>query len=310
MKYDEEARIKEEVDLCLEMLDSGYEEAHVSALLHLCRIGKPAVPHLVGRLSNLIDGDVSDYGPESYIVRALGIIGDPAAVDVLSRLLSKTRSELGVSFSRTETLSLVAFRALSKMGTKDALRSIVEHIDKLESEDALAMLEEFDGVMEELVSILKSGTAEQQRVAAEVLGAMKEESSVQDLLELLKSKDKEVQRKAVDALKQIGDESAIPRMLDFLKSMPREKEWYDRFTKPLRWKLVDAIGEIGGVGVVPDLLKEASSGHASGKKAAYRAIIALGEAAIETLIKAVQEGDESTQEVASKLIAEIKSKRD
>ena len=85
-------------------LESARPQARVNALVHLIRIGLPAVPDLVQALRNHPDMNV-----RWYAAYALGLIGDTSAVSALASALD---DNLYVSHN--------AHRALEMIGTPEA----------------------------------------------------------------------------------------------------------------------------------------------------------------------------------------------
>ncbi len=137
MKYDDTARLKEQVGLLISALGSDHPATVHSSEAQLSLIGKPAVPLLLSALQNS-HAEIEDlnkerkerYGSDSYeagrrrpeleritkgIIKTLGIIGDSSTVSVLAQELPDPS----------------AIEALSKISNEEALNAIINCIPKL-----------------------------------------------------------------------------------------------------------------------------------------------------------------------------------
>jgi hypothetical protein len=90
-KYDEEARLKEQINLLVQSLESDLESVRNSVIVQLSIFGSKAVPHLMSVLDSDLDEELRarrhDEAKNSYlelaidgILKSLGIIQDQASI--------------------------------------------------------------------------------------------------------------------------------------------------------------------------------------------------------------------------------------
>lgn len=320
--YGEEERVEEQVRLLLQLLDSSYGEAHLSAIAQLSGLGELAVHPLVDALKRREGGyretDRARHWPN--IVTALGMIGSPKAVPALVKILAEEandRSSRSLRFGHEghregswmedearegwQGVRMV-FDALNKLDKEGALSAILKQLPSLDAPTAFAALSWFgDEGRVALMGALKGGDAARQRIAAEVLADHPESyNSVEGraaTVKLLKSPDASTQRAAVKALRAFGDPSAASHLLAFARSKrgPKPEE------ADLRKLAYESLGKLGDVALIPELLKDAGEGASI----AESVIASFGKVAMPVLLDAVKTGKPGVKDAASRLILRI-----
>jgi len=139
--------------------------------------------------------------------------------------------------------------------------------------------------VEPLIKALKGWDVVVRRRAAEALGEIGDKRAVEPLIEALKDSDKDVQKGAAKALGEIGDERAVEPLIEALRHIyyPDHIGWEDRYMG----EFDDWIGDMHLQGVVE------------------RALVKIGEPAVEPLIQALKDGYSHVREGAAKALGEI-----
>lgn len=311
-KYDEDERVREQVSLLVGMLGSQYSEAQTSAVVQLSRLGPPSVPYIVQALTAPEDaegrGSARSWTRDRRdLIRVLGMIAAPGAVEPLSRILEGGTGRYGGSGASGESEEGMAVEALGKIGTPEALDAVVQNLGNLDPEVAWEAISRYgDAGIASLIRVLESGKSGQKRVAARLVRSIPDARVVPALLKSLSGDSEDLTKAAViDALAELGDSSAIPALRALLASPLRAKagNLMGRAQDDVRGHAVDALGRLGGASVVPELLRELRAGDHDARSA----IVRIGHPAVPALAKALAESDADTAKVVAGIITEIKS---
>jgi HEAT repeat protein len=234
------------------------------------------------------------------IVRALGIIGSPAAVDVLSGMLDESGGVGSLGGSRAEH---PVAEALGKIGTKEAVEALARNAHKEGVSGALSRAGE-EGTAA-LRRTLDSGTAEQRAGAARTLGEARDKGAVPGIVKIFETPhDERTWRTALDALLGIGDASVVPALLAAWRKLPAERETGEAWLQ-----FGEVVAKLGGANAVPDLLGMTAAAPLGLEGDMKAAIVGIGEPAIPALAQALQTGKPEVQKLAAELIADIKGGR-
>ncbi len=312
-RYDDGERVREQIAFLMTGLGSVYEGVRENALVELVSLGPAAVPHL----SEILTGrsgvrakslsELSTFGTglsaSEPIIRALGMIASPEAIPALRKFLERQKPATDSVFASHGDPIQACAEALGKIGTKEALLALVQNLDKLGSYSARLGLDWFgDEGVAALPEALQDSGADQRRVAANLLGSLKDTRAVPGIVSLLADTDERVVAAAAEALEKIGDPGALTALRERLKSTVPKPEGPEA-RSAARPRLISALAALGGPAAVPDLLDEALRGD---REARY-ALVGLGNQAIPRLADALKTGNASMQKLATGVIADIQA---
>ncbi len=229
------------------------------ALEAIKKIGKPAVRPLLAALEK---GD----GSLTYVMLALGVIGDrsavPALIDIFkghrlhfdaSRALGKIGDDRAVPVlldglkSGDRSVQACSIGALGDIGDAKAVEPLVEAMknDRLYSEAAEALAKIGKSAAPALVKVLGGSEGRSLYLAVEALGKIGDECAVDALGKLLEGEDRRQYRVASTALGEIGTKKAC----DVLGKAARHKD------QGVREAAVKALGDTCCESAVEYLLK-------------------------------------------------------
>jgi HEAT repeat protein len=204
---DQDTRIRQ----AMAALDGRDVEARAEAIEMLGdRRHRPAVPRLMELVEEV------DPGTRFLIVRALGMIGDPAAVTVLLKAMRGddiwTRSAATGALIRFGTVSVDGL--IVALGDKDKAvrRAAAKAIGKIGSSD-----HDGDAIRGLSVALLDVD-AGVRRFAAEALGRLEADSMVDELSEVLRDHNPKVRIAAFKALANIDTPEAQDAVRAWAKS--------------------------------------------------------------------------------------------
>ncbi len=213
MSYGATERLEEQVDILV-------QDASPSAIVQMSLLGAPAVPHLVKRLNEEETDGYGKVGPAlpghkaEAVSRALGMIGHPAAIPVLAKLLQ-----------RADDRSYRApANALRKIGTNEALETLVSRLDLFDPRHAVDTLESFgDSGTRAALRLVSEAKGKVQRVAMHVSVARNPVESTPKLLQVLGSGEPTSRILAAGLLASCTNVPAKPLMDAWQQSIKAEK---------------------------------------------------------------------------------------
>lgn len=333
LKYDEDARFREQVGLLICALRSDLDSVKEVAVVQLSLFGPKAIPYLTSALSRaFVETSSSRYersNPEEAIngiVRVLGIIGDSVPI-----------SDIANALPRPE-----AVEALAKIGNNKALEAVIAGMPKWYDEyvkmraharptDRLSVckLKPIDDFVRKifgyfgeegkkgLQTALHEGNNETKDTVVKILAALGEPDLIPALLEALENVNFSTKAEAARALHKLKVREAVPKMVaellktqDYVHSSSRkaENKWQDAYRA-----LAEAVLELGSVDdwmlisfhrtKVPEV---DYYGYGCRKPNFNAAIINSGERAVPGLTKLLQASDPDIQRDAEEMIAKIK----
>lgn len=226
----------------------------------LCSFGETAIPHLISALETE-DDKVRAYAAEtlgmtknreatlplikayednkspryvkSYIFKALALIGDNSAIDLMGKTLIDKKEDL--------TLREDAAEALGMFKDSKATRPL---ITVLEYPEIKAFLYNRLGYK-----------------AAKSLGKIGDKSAVMPLIDVLNGGITRMQQGAAEALGEIGDKSAIPPLMDLIKKIGNKANSLEK-NPSLFWlrvhivKALALLEEKEAIPLIEDLIKD------------------------------------------------------
>ena len=332
LKYDEDARFREQVGLLIRALRSDLESVKEVAVVQLSLFGPKAIPYLTSALSRaLVETSSETYegsNPEEAIngiVRVLAIIRDSVPI-----------SDIANALPRPE-----AVEALAKIGNNKALEAVIAGMPKWYDEYARARklredygsagckLKPIDDFVRKifgyfgeegkkgLQTALHEGNNETKDTVAKILAALGEPDLIPALLEALENVNFSTKAEAARALHKLKAREAVPKMVtELLKiqdcvhssSRKAENKWQYAYRD-----LAEAVLELGSVDDWmlisfhrPKVPKVDYYGYGYGKPNFNAAIINSGERAVPGLTKLLQASDPDIQRDAAEMIAKIK----
>ncbi len=252
----------------------------------LGKIGKPAVEPLIKALKG--ENDNAQWG----IVDALGIIGDPSAIEPL----------INSFIEGWEWIEDITIEALAKFGDK---------------------------AVDPLIKALKNQNSNIRAGVARVLGMIGNEKAVDSLLQVLEDENRGVREAAVRALGKIGDEKIVKPLLKALRD-DYEVSWnaaealsllgkksIDLLIQELKTqnnrvkeKIIFVLGKIKDPRVVDILIELLNDKNKDIRNQAARALGAIGnKRATEPLIEALKNEDKKFRDEIIFALGELKDKR-
>lgn len=322
LKYDEDARFREQVGLLIRALRSDLASVKEVAVVQLSLFGPKAIPYLTSALSRaFVETSSSRYersNPEEAIngiVRVLGIIGDSVPI-----------SDIANALPRPE-----AVEALAKIGNNKALEAVIagmpkwydKYVNKLRRYGSAGCeLEPIDDFVRKifgcfgeegkkgLQTALHEGNTETKDTVAKILAALGEPDLIPALLEALENVNFSTKAEAARALHKLKAREAVPKMVtellktqDYVHSSSRkaENKWQDACRA-----LAEAVLELGSVDDWMLISSHRPKVNYYGKPNFNAAIINSGERAVLGLTKLLQASDPDIQRDAAEMIAKIK----
>jgi HEAT repeat protein len=287
----------------------------------LKNIGEPAVDHLIQALRDENPrvrwgaaealGKIGDRKAVPSLIqylrvhnskeaaKALGYIGDTRAVEPLIQILNKSRSET-VIWALGEIGDARAVEPLIQ-ALKDECSKVQEHIKSKRKFSSHSCLSEL------VRAVAKLGTP-----------------AIEPLVQALKDKDSCIRLGAAKTLKIIGWQPK--NNTEKAHYLIGKQEWYkvmevgEAAVEPLiqalndetvfiRSKAANALREIGNTRAVDPLIKILKDDYFYIRDEAVWALVNIGEAAVEPLIQALNDGDWRVRWGAARALGEIKDKR-
>lgn len=198
----------------------------------LVKIGKPAVDPLI-KLLKCKGLYYQDYIGKASVVKALGEIGDPRAVDPIIR----------ASKDKDENIRKESEKALGKIKDPVAEEAIVQYFKQNYMLDELVKIGK--PAVETLIQFLEHKCKYMRERAAKSLGEIKDARAVEPLIQLLKDEDTGVRRESIKALGKIIDIRAVEPLIQTLQDEDRD----------VRMKSTEALGKIKDIRAIEPLIK-------------------------------------------------------
>jgi HEAT repeat protein len=341
--YDEETRLKEQINLLVQALESDSDSVRNAVIVQISNFGSRAVPHLM----RILDSDLAEElrarkngeARNSYlelaidgILKSLGIISDPAAVDIIARAMPRreaVESLAKIGGARSLDLIMGSIGApLDEFGNQKggALRNFVDSEQSSSPYNDRFVRNVFTFLGEPAKSRLKEELAspdpKRRAAAASILRVMREKDSIPELTDILKGHDVGAKAEAAHALSELGAPGAGPllvkelfdieRMIEDL-DLSQSKEVSDLLAysqlREARDVIEKAILDLGDVDVLVEVGFHPARRDASrfSMRPEFRkAIVRKGEISIPALTKFLAAQDKSTQSNAAEIIAQIK----
>lgn len=169
-----------------------------------------------------------------------------------------------------------------------------------------------------LLDALHSASWQARHAAAYIIWLLRDSTVVPDLIEALRDSEWQVREAAAEALGQLDDPIAVPPLIDALRDpevyqaaiyalmelaehypVPELHEALNHENNLVRMGAAFALGEKGGIAVVPSLLDLVRAGGISGDRGEFehmtKALAGIGKPAIPLLLEALQ--DKESDEV-------------
>lgn len=341
-KYDDESRLKEQLDLLIESLESDSESVRNSVVVQLSLFGSRAVPHLV----NVLAGDLAEEvrarqageARNSYLklaidglLKTLGIISDAAATDVISRALPRkdaveALAKIGGPRPLEMIIGLISAPADSLGNQKGGpLRNFLD-ADQVSSPANERFVRNVFSFLGEpgkarLKEELQGPDPNRKAAAASVARIIHEREFVPELTVMLKGREFAPKAEAAHALQELGASDAGPllvrelfeieaRMEDLEQSQSKEVSDLLVYSQmqDARDVIDKAILELGDVDALVEVgFHPSRHDKKFSMRPGYRlAILKKGELAMPALTKFLTADDRSAQSAAAEIIAEIK----
>ncbi len=224
----------------------------------------------------------------SDAARRLGRIGDPASVNELAELLRDPREEVREA----------ALFALGRMGTREALESMLCTLDKGDrwSQEKVAQAVEEAGVesRQVLIGLLEDENPRRRAFAAEVMGGIGGEEEAARLVEKLGDVEADVRARAAASLGRMRHRPARPGLLRALDDPAWE----------VRAQAVRALGAIGEEEDAACMAKSLRDSEWWVRNSAASALREMGEAGEGPLIRMLWDDDRFAREAAAQALEE------
>ena len=344
-KYDEEARLKEQINLLVQALESDSESVRNAVIVQLSIFGSKAVPHLM----SILDSDLAeelrarrhDEAKNSYlelevdgILKSLGIIQDQSPIEIIAKALPRKEAvEALAKIGGAKSLDLIMTSIEAphdELGNQKggALRNFVDAEQSSSPSNDRFVRSVFTFLGEPGRSRLKEELASpdprRRAAVASILRVMHEKDSIPELTLILKGHDLGPKAEAARALQELGANDVEPllvkelfdveRMIEELElSQTREASdllVYDQL-REARDAIEKAVLELGDVdtlvevGFRPFPVRRDTSKF-SVRPEFRKAIVRNGESSMSALTKFLAAQDKSAQSSAAEIIAEIK----
>lgn len=246
----------------------------------------------------------------TYIIRALGDSGQPAAVEALLGVLGTKQ------FSDYRDLRPEAARALGKTGGARVLTRLVETYVSLPEADvsprgaiSAVLIEagrKAGETVDELVAVLRrlqqaEGHQPPDRVEAvirilTVLGGIGDLRATPVLTEALESPEAGVRRSAARALARLPDRAAVPLLIKALRDEDAD----------VQQEAASSLGALRDAGAVPALVEALKVGNPSQRYSAAGALGRIGDSgAVAALVGALSDSDPDVRGEAAEALGQL-----
>lgn len=260
-----------------------------------------ALQDLVQREIDLIESDGYEFNEfesnpindaTAAVVGALGKIGDPRAVDTMSRMLQAyNQVEGGYGYSLSQTPEEIIFHLVTLVGRGDtvAVEPLIQAF--------LTRPEKYPGIME---------------TSAKALGKIGDGRAVDPLIEFLETasdldnsskSEKDTYIAVITALGEIGDGRAVNALIEFLNVASAPKH-ISEIERDISETTIDALGVLGDIKAIKPLLQIGVKQEKLDEKI-VSTIMSFGESAVPPLLEILEDEDIVFGGVASCYLAEL-----
>ena len=285
-KYDDESRLKEQINLLVQSLESDSESTRNVAVVQLSLLGAKAVPHLMGILESDLTEELRakrhDEARNSYlelaidgIIKSLGIIQDEAPVELIAKALPRKEAvealaKIGGARSLDLIINLIEAPP-DEFGNQKggALRNFLDPEQPSSPSNDRFVRNVFTCLGEpgrlRLKEELASKDPRRRAAVASVARVMQDKDSIVELSVMLRGHDLGEKAEAARALMELGANDVEPLLV---------KELYEveRMIEDLELSQTREASDL----VVYDQLKEA-------RDAVEKAVLLLGD--VDTLVE-------------------------
>lgn len=272
MPYGPAERLQEQVTILV-------TEANPTAIVQLSVLGEPAVPHL----TELLAREGSEEKPSitheqaNAITRALGMIASHRALPALAARFKRIEGRRAHYRSSSSDAFRMTANALRKIGTAEALETLISRFPEFDVEHAAATFSSFgEPGMTEIVALLQDRTGDELALAIDLCARWRRDDATPFLLALLNATSTKDAVAAAYALARLPSVPRAPLMAAFNTLADRwagRAPGYDDPDKDrvaLYKAVLAAVYYSHGLDIVPDLLKWAAVEHTRVKERSQR----------------------------------------
>jgi HEAT repeat protein len=341
-KYDEESRLKEQLDLLIESLENDSENVRDLAVVQLSMFGAKAVPHLVSVLNSDLAEEArarsAEEAKNSYLelaidglIKTLGIISDQSTVDLVARALPRKEAvEALAKIGSGKSLDLIMDCIAAPVDTYGnpiggALRNFVdtEQMSSPSNDHFVRTIFAYLGELGKprLKEELASSDLKKRAAAASIARILHDGALVPELTLILKGHELAGKAEAARALQELGGPDIGPLLEKELfeietriedLELSQSKEVSDLLVysqlQETRDVIEKAILESGDADSLVEVgFHQAKRDEKFSIRSGFRrAIVRKGESAMPALTKYLTAMDRVVQANAADVIAEIK----
>ena len=319
--------------LRVQLLDRTRSESAIPSLLNALDDKNRSVrQQAVGEIGN-IGGDAAltallkalddeDSDVRQQAVWAIGNIGGDAALTALLKALD----------NKVSSVRQQAVWAIGNIGGDAALTALLKALDDEDWDvriQAVGAIGEIggDAALTALLNALEHKVSFVRQQAARAIVKIGGDAALTALLKALEHEDWCVREQAVGAIGKIGGEAALPALLKVLEdedSVVRDRATLEAISQGcmvnfqtlfflfgnnlnVRYRAVEAIGQIGGKAALPALLQALDDDNWSvGRQNIVEAIgNVVGDAALPALLQALEHEDQFVRQYAAEAIGQI-----
>ena len=268
-----------------------------SAVQSIVKVGKPAVPSMINCLNN----------PDSIVRRkacdALGLIGDPSAVEPLNKMLKDSDRHVRRR----------AANALISVGDESSIQPLIEALKDTESKVRLRAAEALGNFGNEtaIMPLNRLKNDPNDKVSKAAVSAINNIHSrgnkvdisvkIENLILDLASDNKDVRNDAIKGLVKIG-EPAVEPLIQSLKEGYKHADQYGKYKRGI----CDVLGQIGDPRAIEPLNKRLNDANKYVRRRAANALINVGdERSVKPLIKALEDSEKKVRARSAEALGKI-----
>jgi HEAT repeat protein len=233
------------------------------------------------------------------IVKALGDLGDPRAVEPLAGILRSAVRPEDAGFHSIAAHAAWGLTDIGEPGIPALISALCECGEQVQVLAAAALADIGEDAVAPLIDALYNTPMIVRQKIVWVLWSIGDQRAVPPLMDALRAEDAKTRRYAAWALGQIGDERAIPALINILDD-PHEK---------VRWDTTVALEKFGKV-AVPLLINALKQGSVRIRISAANALGWLMDpSAIDALSDALRDPHDSVRSRAAFALGWIRDRR-